>query len=101
MRTWALLCFVSSSSCLQAVTDEPDSGAPATTRDASIPGRVEEPPGRCDWDGGGRNLCQADTGVVFDGTACISVCTDRQPGEPGVFSSLLECRLYCAPDGGM
>lgn len=100
MRIWATLSVVLLSSCLESVDDVRDAGA--ATPDASQPSRVEETPGRCDWDGGGLGVCQAVTAFVFDGTSCRTACTSRQPGEPGIFETNLECELFCLPpDSGM
>ncbi|MGV3619295.1 MAG: hypothetical protein ACO1OB_00680 [Archangium sp.] len=97
MRTWATLSVLFFSSCLQAVPEEFDAGSSV---DASMPSRVEPTPGRCDWDGGGLGICQAVTAYVFDGSKCRPVCSNRQPGEPGVFETTLECEFFCVTDAG-
>lgn len=101
MRAWAMCSVVWLSSCLQVVVD--DSLDASATMDASTNVRVpQDPPGRCDWDGGGMQLCQAVTGVIFDGARCRPACTQRVAGEPGIFSSNTECELFCLPpDSGM
>ncbi len=101
MRIWAIGSVVFFSSCLQAVVD--DSLDASTRPDASMNVRVpQDPPGRCDWDGGGLGLCEAVTAIVFDGERCRPVCTPRQAGEPGFFVNDLECELFCLPpDSGM
>lgn len=100
MRTWATLSVLFFSSCLQAVPEELDAGTSAL--DGSTPSRVEPTPGRCDWDGGGLGTCQAVTAYVYDGAACRPACSNRQPGEPGVFETNLECAFFCLPpDSGM
>lgn len=78
--------------------DAPDSGPIAHDAGGGVidAGADAEEFDPCVWDGRGDNLCFAETGWVFDGTSCRSVCGAlATEGRAGVFATEAQCRATC------